>query len=413
MFQYGQFSSFVRRDVPLAMYTRLQLGGAAEFFAEPSAEEELFALLKHCRSETVPVRVIGSGSNVLASEKGVSGVVLSLAAPAFCGISIQGQNVTAGAGAKLGQLITAAVSQGLSGLEEFIGIPGTVGGALRGNTKVYCGSGIGEWVESVTVADFDGNRRVLSHSSASFGNQPDGLENQLLLSAVFRLDKDDAVLLSKRMQKNWIVRKSHQPTGEAASACAFVNPVPGGISAAELIEQNGLKGMKIGGVSVSERNAAFILAEPEATVSDVLRLLKLVQEQVRKRTDIDLAYLDPPYNQHPYGSNYFMLNLVLENKRPESASKISGIPDNWNRSAYNKPHYAYEALRDLVENIKAKYVLISFNSEGFIGQDEMMPMLKKNGKVEVLETNYNTFRGCRNLCNRKTHVSEYLYLLEK
>jgi UDP-N-acetylmuramate dehydrogenase len=288
MFQHKQFNSFVRRDVPLAMYTRLQLGGAAEFFAEPVSEEELFALLKHCRAENVPVRIIGSGSNVLVSEDGVSGVVLSLAAPVFCGISIQGQNVTAGAGAKLGQLITAAVSQGLAGLEEFIGVPGTVGGALRGNTEAYCGSGIGQWVESVAVADFDGNRSVLSRSSVSLGNQPNGLESRLILSAVFRLEKEDAVLLSKRMQKNWIVRKSRQPTGEAASACAFVNPVPGGVFAAELVEQNGLKGMKIGGVSVSERNAAFILAEPEATVSDVLRLLKLVQEQVSKRTDIEL-----------------------------------------------------------------------------------------------------------------------------
>ncbi|MDR3183048.1 MAG: DNA adenine methylase [Planctomycetaceae bacterium] len=134
---------------------------------------------------------------------------------------------------------------------------------------------------------------------------------------------------------------------------------------------------------------------------------------IKELPEVDLAYLDPPYNQHPYGSNYFMLNLVLDYKRPESASKISGIPDNWNRSPYNKPQFAYEALRDLVENIKAKYVLISFNSEGFIKLDEMKTMLNKIGKVEVLETNYNTFRGCRNLRNREIHVSEYLYLVEK
>ncbi|MCL2744235.1 MAG: UDP-N-acetylmuramate dehydrogenase [Planctomycetaceae bacterium] len=288
MFHYEKFSSFVRRDVPLAMYTRLQLGGTAEFFAEPSTEDELFTLLKHCRSENTLVRVIGSGSNVLVSEEGVSGVVLSLAAPVFCGITIQGQTATAGAGAKLGRFITAAVTQGLSGLEEFIGIPGTVGGALRGNTKIHCGTDIGHWVESITVSDFDGNKNVLSRSSVSFGNQTGGLENQLLLSAAFRLDREDAVLLSKRMQKNWIVRKAHQPTGEMASACAFVNPIPGGVLAAELIEQNGLKGMKIGGVSVSERNPSFILAEPEATVNDVLRLLKLVQEQVSKHSEIEL-----------------------------------------------------------------------------------------------------------------------------
>jgi len=134
---------------------------------------------------------------------------------------------------------------------------------------------------------------------------------------------------------------------------------------------------------------------------------------VKKTPEVDLAYLDPPYNQHPYGSNYFMLNLILENKYPESVSKISGIPDDWNRSLYNKKQNAYSALSGLVSEIKAKYVLISFNSEGFISLDEMMTMLKKIGKIQVLETAYNTFRGCRNLRTRDIHVTEYLYLLEK
>jgi len=140
---------------------------------------------------------------------------------------------------------------------------------------------------------------------------------------------------------------------------------------------------------------------------------------VKELPEVDLAYLDPPYNQHPYGSNYFMLNLILENKNPENISSVSGIPNNWNRSAYNKRQYAYSALSELVENIKAKYVLISFNSEGFISLNEMKDMLKKIGKVQVMETTYNTFRGCRNLTNlaengdRDIHVTEFLYLLEK
>jgi adenine-specific DNA-methyltransferase len=134
---------------------------------------------------------------------------------------------------------------------------------------------------------------------------------------------------------------------------------------------------------------------------------------IKTAPEVDLAYLDPPYNQHPYGSNYFMLNLILENKRPEAVSKISGIAEGWNRSAYNKRQFAFDALTDLVTNIKSKYVLISFNSEGFIAVDAMKTMLAKIGKAEVLETNHNTFRGCRNLANRDIHVTEYLYLLEK
>jgi len=136
-------------------------------------------------------------------------------------------------------------------------------------------------------------------------------------------------------------------------------------------------------------------------------------EILKMLPEVDLAYLDPPYNQHPYGSNYFMLNVILDYKYPEKTSKISGIPEDWNRSAYNKENHALHALTHLVENINAKYVLISFNSEGFISIEQMKNMLKKIGKLEVLETKYNVFRGSRNLNNREIHVKEYLYLLEK
>lgn len=129
--------------------------------------------------------------------------------------------------------------------------------------------------------------------------------------------------------------------------------------------------------------------------------------------DVDLAYLDPPYNQHPYGSNYFMLNLILDYTCPRRASKVSGIPENWNRSEYNREKRALSALTALAAGVRAKYVLISFNSEGFISHDEMKNMLAKIGKAEVLETGYNVFRGSRNLKGRDIHVKEYLYLLEK
>jgi adenine-specific DNA-methyltransferase len=129
--------------------------------------------------------------------------------------------------------------------------------------------------------------------------------------------------------------------------------------------------------------------------------------------EVDIAYLDPPYNQHPYSSNYFMLNLILDYKYPESVSKVSGIPENWNRSDYNKSYKAFQSLTELVGGIKAKYVLISFNSEGFITVEQMKEMLKKTGNFQMLEAKYNTFRGSRNLKSRDIHVKEYLYLLEK
>jgi adenine-specific DNA-methyltransferase len=134
---------------------------------------------------------------------------------------------------------------------------------------------------------------------------------------------------------------------------------------------------------------------------------------IKNLPEVDLAYLDPPYNQHPYGSNYFMLNLILEYTYPEKTSKVSGIPENWNRSDYNKARYALWALSELVREIKSRYVLISFNSEGFISVEHMKNMLNRNGRLQILETQYNTFRGSRNLGNRNIHVKEYLYLLEK
>ena len=129
--------------------------------------------------------------------------------------------------------------------------------------------------------------------------------------------------------------------------------------------------------------------------------------------DLDIAYLDPPYNQHPYGSNYFMLNLILKNKLDVEISKISGITQGWNRSVFNKPYSALKSMEEIVSNLDSKFIVISYNSEGFISFDEMSEMLKKYGKLKTVEIAYNTFRGSRNLRNRDIHVSEYLFILEK
>ena len=129
--------------------------------------------------------------------------------------------------------------------------------------------------------------------------------------------------------------------------------------------------------------------------------------------DLDIAYLDPPYNQHPYGSNYFMLNLILKNKLDVEISKISGITQGWNRSVFNKPYSALKSMEEIVSSLDSKFIVISYNSEGFISFDEMSEMLKKYGKLKTVEIAYNTFRGSRNLRNRDIHVSEYLFILEK
>lgn len=134
---------------------------------------------------------------------------------------------------------------------------------------------------------------------------------------------------------------------------------------------------------------------------------------IDKLEKVDLVYMDPPYNQHPYGSNYFMLNLINDYNKPSEISQVSGIPKAWKRSSYNKSQEAYNSLLDLCKRVKARFILISFNSDGFIKKDQMLKLLSEIGKVQVMEKKYNTYRGSRNLNSRDLHVSEYLYLVEK
>ncbi|MFZ5990705.1 MAG: DNA adenine methylase [Deinococcota bacterium] len=133
----------------------------------------------------------------------------------------------------------------------------------------------------------------------------------------------------------------------------------------------------------------------------------------RKLKGLDLAYIDPPYNQHPYGSNYFMLNLIVRYQRPTHVSRVSGIPANWRRSGYNVRNRALPLLKDLLDNIDASFLLVSFNNEGFIPPEKMRMMLDGLGRVEVIELPYNAFRGSRNFNNRSIHVTEYLFLVER
>ena len=152
---------------------------------------------------------------------------------------------------------------------------------------------------------------------------------------------------------------------------------------------------------------------------DINLLVKNKLNYANNGSPIDLVYLDPPYNQHPYGSNYFMLNLLCEpttnlpSQKYHEFSRVSGIPTNWNRSSYNMRNKANDTLFDLIKNLNAKFILISYNSEGFIKYDDFISTLMNLGELSVFEKEYNTFRGCRNLKNRNIHTKEYLVLLEK
>ena len=129
--------------------------------------------------------------------------------------------------------------------------------------------------------------------------------------------------------------------------------------------------------------------------------------------DLDIAYYDPPYNEHPYSSNYFMLNSIAKNEEPKDVSKVSGIPKNWNKSNYNKKISAINSLEDLLINTPSKYIILSYSSEGHINYSEITNTMNKYGKLNIKEIDYNNFKAARTQKAREKKIKEYLFVLEK
>jgi UDP-N-acetylmuramate dehydrogenase len=281
----AEFAEFTTANEPLAPYTHLKIGGPAELFVQPRSVDELTAVLRHCESEKLSLRVLGAGVNLLVRDEPLPGVVLRLSSPAFSTITVDGARIRAGCGATLPSLISAAARQGLAGLEALVGIPATVGGALRHNAGGRSGE-IGPLVRRVEVLDERGGVDVRERDELSFGESASNLDDAVLLAAEFELERDSTDAIVKRMRKAWIQRKAGQPYSFQAAARLFQNPK--GFSAAALIEQAGLARQKVGGAEVSERNANYVVANPGTTARDVLRLMELLKSKVRERTGIEL-----------------------------------------------------------------------------------------------------------------------------
>ena len=279
------FEHFVKRSEPLAPHTWFHLGGPAEYFAEPDTVEDLQSLVRRAHAEGVPVRLLGGGSNILVRDEGVSGLVIRLAAEAFSQITVGKQTVTAGGGAKLGHAISTSVREGLAGLEPLVGIPGTVGGALHCNAGSR-GGDIGQWTCEATVMTRAGDIVSRPREELVFAYRESSLDELVILGARFELEQEDPEELTKRMQKQWIIKKAGQPLGHQSAGCIFKNPR--GMSAGMLIEQAGLKNTRVGGAEVSPRHANFIVADERATSQDVLKLIEQVKERVLERLGVEL-----------------------------------------------------------------------------------------------------------------------------
>jgi UDP-N-acetylmuramate dehydrogenase len=279
------FEKIVRLQEPLAQRTWLRLGGPAEFFAEPKSVDELAALVRRCREEEVPIRVLGGGSNILVRDDGVPGMVVSLSSGDFTEIQVRKGHLTAGGGASLAHTISETVRVGLAGLEPLVGIPGTIGGALHGNSGSR-GGDIGQWACRATVMTRNGEILQRDREDLVFAYRQSSLDELVILSAEFQLEEDDPVQLTKRMQKQWIVKKASQPLSHQNVASVFKNPR--GMSAGMLIDQAGLKGTRVGEVEVSQRHANFVVANQGATSQDVLRLIDMIRSRVAERLGVEL-----------------------------------------------------------------------------------------------------------------------------
>jgi UDP-N-acetylmuramate dehydrogenase len=275
----------VREQVPLADRTWFKLGGPAQYFAEPTSMEDLSAVVERCRDEELAVRLLGGGSNVLVRDEGVAGMVVSLAQPSFSEVRIAGRRVTIGGGANLANAITVTVGAGLAGLEPLVGIPGTVGGALHGNAGSH-GGDIGQWAYHATVMTRAGEIIQRPREDLVFAYRQSSLDELVILEAQFELEEEDPVEVTKRMQKQWIVKKANLPMAHENTGCIFRNPR--GMSAGMLIDQCGLKGEQIGGAEVSQRHANFFIAHPGATTKDVLQLIDVVRDRVAERMGVEL-----------------------------------------------------------------------------------------------------------------------------
>ncbi len=270
---------------PMHRHTSFKIGGNADVFVSVQTVEEFSLTLKLCKKAEVPVTVLGKGSNLLVSDKGIEGVVICL--EKLNKITVEGEKIKAGAGVSLAALCNFAANEGLSGLEFAFGIPGSVGGAVYMNAGAYGGE-IKDVLESVTAVDVDGeiltfsaNELCLSYRNSIFHNN-----GATVVETVFALKKGIEEEIKAQMSEVMGRRKDKQPLEFPSAGSTFKRPE--GYFAGTLIEQCGLKGLTVGGAQVSTKHAGFVINKGGATANDVLELIKKVQQIVFEKTGVTL-----------------------------------------------------------------------------------------------------------------------------
>ena len=272
-------------DVPLRRFTSMRVGGPADTLLFPKNVDELRKIVLHRRRKNIPMFILGKGTNLIVRKKGVRGWVVSLT-QGMKKVSVEGEVVEAEAGLSLQRLVQFSVEKGLTGLESFFGIPGTVGGALAMNAGAW-GAEMGDVILSVMFMKENGEIVERSRQKLRFSYRQLSLPSSwIILKARFRLQRGKKGEILERVKSYSEMRKKMQPLEYASAGSIFKNPKEG--PAGRWIEETGLKGLRIGQAMVSDRHANFILNLGRASSDDVIDLVERVQKKVYEEKGIFL-----------------------------------------------------------------------------------------------------------------------------
>ncbi len=285
----------VELDAPLAQHTWFGVGGRADALVRPHSMRALSTLLQRCSRQAVPVRVLGSGANLLVDDEGVEGVVLKLDTPEFQGFALNAQGVPyavrVGAGRDMSRTTNDCVRQGLAGLEQMTGIPASIGGALKMNAGGKYGA-IGDAVHSVALVTWQGQEQVYARAEIPFQYRHSGIPEGVLVWSILSLTPADPVALRQRVREISAYKASVQPLAASSAGCMFKNPlhpVSGErVSAGKLIDEAGLKGLRVGNAEVSAQHGNFLVANPGARASELMSLAAQVADKVWERLGVRL-----------------------------------------------------------------------------------------------------------------------------
>ncbi|WJY27137.1 MULTISPECIES: UDP-N-acetylmuramate dehydrogenase [Sporosarcina] len=272
-------------DEPLSAYTKTQLGGHADLLVIPETEEEMQSAVRYAHENDIPILLLGNGSNMVVRDGGVRGIVLHPVR--LDTITIDGTHVHAGAGAHIIDVSRAAAAAGLTGFEFACGIPGSVGGAMAMNAGAYGGE-INDIIVRSTLMDRTGRIFVLSKEELQLGYRKSIIadEGYFVLSSDFELEPGDQEAIDAKVADLTFQRESKQPLEYPSAGSVFKRPP--GYFAGKLIQDSGLQGKGIGGAEVSTKHAGFIINKNNATATDYIRTIEMVQAEVKKRFGVDL-----------------------------------------------------------------------------------------------------------------------------